>query len=115
MRKYHPSDDISLIEKAYEVAGSAHANQMRKSGEPYIVHPLYVAIILADLEMDKETIDRINSSSYSKMYTGLNGDSEYIMVLKADNGFGSRIFTAEYMNLNVSLQFTAHLNENDLS
>ena len=56
VRKYHPSDDISLIEKAYEVAGSAHANQMRKSGEPYIVHPLYVAIILADLEMDKETI-----------------------------------------------------------
>ncbi len=56
VRKYHPSDDISLIEKAYEVAGSAHANQVRKSGEPYIVHPLYVAIILADLEMDKETI-----------------------------------------------------------
>ena len=56
VRKYHPSDDISLIEKAYEVAGSAHTNQVRKSGEPYIVHPLYVAIILADLEMDKETI-----------------------------------------------------------
>ena len=56
VRKYHPSDDICLIEKAYEVAGSAHANQVRKSGEPYIVHPLYVAIILADLEMDKETI-----------------------------------------------------------
>ena len=52
-------------------------------------------------EMDKETIDRINSSSYSKMYTGLNGDSEYIMVLKADNGFGSRIFTAEYRTTGV--------------
>lgn len=56
VRKYHPSDDITLIEKAYEVAGTAHAGQVRKSGEPYIVHPLYVAIILADLEMDKETI-----------------------------------------------------------
>ncbi|MBQ0027156.1 MAG: bifunctional (p)ppGpp synthetase/guanosine-3',5'-bis(diphosphate) 3'-pyrophosphohydrolase [Lachnospiraceae bacterium] len=56
VRKYHPSDDISLIEKAYEVAGTAHAGQVRKSGEPYIVHPLYVAIILADLEMDKETV-----------------------------------------------------------
>ncbi len=56
VRRYHPSDDISLIEKAYEVAGTAHAGQVRKSGEPYIVHPLYVAIILADLEMDKETI-----------------------------------------------------------
>ncbi|MCR4652005.1 MAG: bifunctional (p)ppGpp synthetase/guanosine-3',5'-bis(diphosphate) 3'-pyrophosphohydrolase [Lachnospiraceae bacterium] len=56
VRKYHPSDDISLIEKAYEIAGSAHAGQVRKSGEPYIIHPLYVAIILAGLEMDKETI-----------------------------------------------------------
>lgn len=56
VQKYHPSDDISLIEKAYSVAGEAHKNQLRKSGEPYIIHPLYVAIILADLEMDKETI-----------------------------------------------------------
>lgn len=56
VRKYHPSDDISLIEKAYHVASQAHKDQFRKSGEPYIIHPLYVAIILADLEMDKETI-----------------------------------------------------------
>ncbi len=56
VRKYHPSDDISLIEKAYHVAYKAHEDQVRKSGEPYIIHPLYVAIILADLEMDKETI-----------------------------------------------------------
>ncbi|MBQ7832000.1 MAG: bifunctional (p)ppGpp synthetase/guanosine-3',5'-bis(diphosphate) 3'-pyrophosphohydrolase [Lachnospiraceae bacterium] len=54
--KYHPSDDFSLIEKAYNVAYEAHKEQKRKSGEPYIIHPLYVAIILADLEMDKETI-----------------------------------------------------------
>ena len=56
VRKYHPSGDISLIEKAYQVAKDAHKDQVRKSGEPYIIHPLYVAIILADLEMDKETI-----------------------------------------------------------
>jgi GTP pyrophosphokinase len=56
VRKYHPSDDISLIEKAYRVADEAHHGQVRKSGEPYIIHPLYVAIILADLELDKETI-----------------------------------------------------------
>lgn len=56
VKKYHPSDDISLIEKAYQTAFSAHKDQVRKSGEPYIIHPLYVAIILADLEMDKETI-----------------------------------------------------------
>ena len=56
VQKYHPSDDISLIEKAYKVAEEAHKNQLRKSGEPYIIHPLNVAIILADLELDKETI-----------------------------------------------------------
>lgn len=56
VRKYHPSDDITLIEKAYRIANEAHREQVRKSGEPYIIHPLYVAIILADLEMDKETI-----------------------------------------------------------
>lgn len=56
VRKYHPSDDISLIEKAYAVAQEAHKDQVRKSGEPYIIHPLCVAIILADLELDKETI-----------------------------------------------------------
>ena len=56
VRKYHPSGDITLIEKAYNVANDAHKGQTRKSGEPYIIHPLYVAIILADLELDKETI-----------------------------------------------------------
>lgn len=56
VQKYHPSDDISLIEKAYTLAARAHQNQVRKSGEPYIIHPLCVAIVLADLEMDKETI-----------------------------------------------------------
>ncbi len=56
VHKYHPSDDITLIEKAYHLAERAHKDQVRKSGEPYIIHPLCVAIILADLEMDKETI-----------------------------------------------------------
>ena len=44
--KYHPSADISMIEKAYQVAKKAHDGQVRKSGEPYIIHPLCVAIIL---------------------------------------------------------------------
>lgn len=56
VRRYHPSDDITLIEKAYKHARDAHEGQLRKSGEPYIIHPLCVGIILADLEMDKETI-----------------------------------------------------------
>lgn len=56
VRKYHPSADLSMIEKAYRIARNAHEGQFRKSGEPYIIHPLCVAIILADLELDKETI-----------------------------------------------------------
>ena len=56
MHKYHPSADITLIEKAYRVAYDAHKGQARKSGEPYIIHPLCVGIILADLELDKESI-----------------------------------------------------------
>lgn len=56
IHRYHPSADLSLIEKAYNVAYKAHEGQMRKSGEAYIIHPLCVAIILAELELDKETI-----------------------------------------------------------
>lgn len=56
IRKYHPSDDISMIGKAFETAKRLHEGQFRKSGEPYIIHPLWVGIILADLELDKETI-----------------------------------------------------------
>ena len=72
VKKYHPSDDISLIEKAYKLAEEAHRGQVRKSGEPYIIHPLYVSIILADLEMDKETIaagllhDVVEDTIYTK-------------------------------------------------
>ncbi|MBQ8798605.1 MAG: bifunctional (p)ppGpp synthetase/guanosine-3',5'-bis(diphosphate) 3'-pyrophosphohydrolase [Lachnospiraceae bacterium] len=56
VRAYHPSTDLSLIEKAYRIADEAHKGQLRKSGEPYIMHPICVAIILAKLELDKETI-----------------------------------------------------------
>ena len=56
VQKYHPSTDLSLIEKAYLIAREAHQGQKRKSGEPYIIHPLCVGIILAELELDKETI-----------------------------------------------------------
>ena len=56
VRRYHPNADISMVEQAYHLARDAHEGQVRRSGEPYIIHPLCVAIILADLEMDKETI-----------------------------------------------------------
>ena len=56
VKKYNPSDDVHLIEKAYKIAYKAHEGQKRKSGEPYIIHPVCVCIILAELELDKETI-----------------------------------------------------------
>ncbi|MBR6643281.1 MAG: bifunctional (p)ppGpp synthetase/guanosine-3',5'-bis(diphosphate) 3'-pyrophosphohydrolase [Lachnospiraceae bacterium] len=54
--EYRPGTDISMIEKAYRLANDLHKEQKRKSGEPYIIHPLCVAITLAELELDKETI-----------------------------------------------------------
>ncbi|TCT16782.1 GTP pyrophosphokinase [Natranaerovirga pectinivora] len=56
VKKYHPSDDFTMFEKAYKIANDAHGQQLRKSGEPYIIHPISVAIILAELELDKESI-----------------------------------------------------------
>jgi GTP pyrophosphokinase len=55
-RATHPKADISQIERAYEVAARWHANQSRKSGDPYITHPLAVATILAELGMNHETL-----------------------------------------------------------
>ena len=56
MKRYHPSDDFTVVEKAYQLAAAAHGEQLRVSGEPYIVHPLSVAVILSELELDRETI-----------------------------------------------------------
>ena len=56
IKGYHPSADFSMIEKAYKLSKEAHEGQLRKSGEPYVIHPLCVAIILAEIELDKESI-----------------------------------------------------------
>ena len=54
--EYHPSSDLTMVEKAYKLAYEAHKDQKRKSGEPYIIHPVCVALILADFELDIESI-----------------------------------------------------------
>ena len=56
MRKYHPDDDMDLVRRAYEFAEQAHANQFRKSGDPYFCHPCAVAVILTDLMLDATTV-----------------------------------------------------------
>ncbi|TWE02513.1 GTP pyrophosphokinase [Neobacillus bataviensis] len=55
-RKYLNDEHVELVKKAYEYAKHAHREQYRKSGEPYIIHPIQVAGILADLEMDPATV-----------------------------------------------------------
>ncbi|MGP4061601.1 RelA/SpoT family protein [Halobacillus sp. H74] len=54
--QYLNESDLAFIRRAYEFAEHAHSNQFRKSGEPYIIHPIQVAGILVNLEMDPETI-----------------------------------------------------------
>jgi guanosine-3',5'-bis(diphosphate) 3'-pyrophosphohydrolase len=56
VRTTHPKADIRLIERAYETAARLHAGQSRRSGDPYITHPLAVATILAELGMPHDTI-----------------------------------------------------------
>lgn len=55
---YLSKDDVQFIERAYEFAKEAHREQYRKSGEPYIIHPIQVAGILVDLEMDLRQLRR---------------------------------------------------------
>ena len=55
-RERHPKSAPTLISQAYEVAAAAHRGQVRKSGEPYITHPIAVAKIVAELGLDDITI-----------------------------------------------------------
>jgi len=56
IKQYNPHFDLSRIVKAYNFAENAHAGQYRKSGEKYFIHPVYVSLILAELELDESTI-----------------------------------------------------------
>lgn len=53
---YMPKEDVAFVEKAWHYAVEAHKDQFRKSGEPYIIHPIQVAGILADLQLDAVTV-----------------------------------------------------------
>lgn len=71
LRANHPKADVSLIERAYATAEKAHRGQMRKSGEPYITHPVAVATILAEVGMTSPTLaaallhDTVEDTDYS--------------------------------------------------
>ena len=52
IRALRPKEDLTLLEKAFRRAADAHKDQVRESGEPYMIHPLHVTLILADMQMD---------------------------------------------------------------
>ena len=56
VKSYMTKEDVAFVEKAYEFAEEAHRPQVRKSGEPYIIHPIQVAATLANLNMDPCTV-----------------------------------------------------------
>ncbi len=70
-REIYPKADVALLQRAYDVAEERHRDQTRKSGDPYITHPLAVATILADLGMDTITLvaallhDTVEDTGYS--------------------------------------------------
>src|SRR5665213_3795353 len=71
VRSAHPKADLSIIERAYAVAETAHRGQLSKSGDPYITHPLAVTSILAELGMTPDTLaaallhDTVEDTPYS--------------------------------------------------
>jgi GTP diphosphokinase / guanosine-3',5'-bis(diphosphate) 3'-diphosphatase len=56
VERYHPDSDLDLLRRAYIYSAKEHKDQVRASGEPYLIHPLSVADILADLKLDVETV-----------------------------------------------------------
>jgi GTP pyrophosphokinase len=56
VESYHPHVDEDLLRRAYVVSAHEHRNQLRSSGEPYLVHPLNVAMILAEMKLDEASI-----------------------------------------------------------
>jgi GTP pyrophosphokinase len=80
---YHPNPHIDLIEKAYVFSGQVHKGQLRRSGEPYLIHPLEVAYLLADIKLDDVSVA-----------TGLLHDTvedTYTTIETIENLFGSEI------------------------
>ena len=72
MLKYNPKYDVKNLERAYDIAEKMHSGQMRKSGEPYLIHPIAVVHILAELGMDEDTLiagllhDVVEDTEYTK-------------------------------------------------
>lgn len=97
----NPNFDIELIEKAYRKAEAYHQNQLRKSGEPYLVHPVEVAKILADLGMDENTIvagllhDTVEDTSYSEQELKDDFGEEVALLVDGVTKLGSLVYESK--------------------
>lgn len=99
--KYNPNTDLSLIEKAYNIAEKYHAGQLRKSGEEYFIHPVEVAKILIELEMDDATIiagllhDVLEDTDYT--YEQLKNDfgDEIAMLVEGVTKLGTLVYESK--------------------
>ena len=86
-RNVYPKADVAVLQKAYDIAERHHEGQFRKSGDPYITHPLAVATILADLGMDTTTLvaallhDTVEDTGYSieQLEADFNADVAHLV------------------------------------
>ena len=94
----NPNYDVDLINKAYSIAEDMHNGQLRKSGEPYIIHPVEVARILAELGMDDETLvagllhDVIEDTPYTKEQLKAEFGEEVLLLVDGVTKLGSIVF-----------------------
>lgn len=94
----NPKYDIELIGKAYKIADEMHKGQLRKSGEPYMIHPAAVAKILAELGMDTDTIvagllhDAVEDTAYTKNQLEKDFGSEIMNLVDGVTKLGSIVF-----------------------
>lgn len=97
----NPNIDIEMIEKAFKKAEQFHEGQLRKSGEPYLVHPIEVAKILADLGMDESTIiagllhDTVEDTSYSKEELKADFGEEVALLVDGVTKLGTLVYESK--------------------
>jgi guanosine-3',5'-bis(diphosphate) 3'-pyrophosphohydrolase len=101
IKGYNPNSETALIEKAYNLAQRAHKGQFRKSGEQYLIHPIEVAKILVELEMDDYTIiggllhDVLEDTDYTKEEIKKEFGEEIVMLIDGVTKLGRFVFNTK--------------------
>ncbi len=101
LQQINPNLDLALIERAYETAERYHEGQLRKSGEPYLVHPVEVAKILAELGMDENTLvagllhDTVEDTSYSEEALKADFGEEVALLVDGVTKLGTLVYESK--------------------